>query len=134
MTRLMKKGKSDREKVYISEKLRAKFDKILQYPLTSIEAPIGYGKTRSCMEYLKTSDQLYVWRNISGRDCGVCWQQFCSALSEIDTTVAEKLKSYGMPENNAAAERAVEVIGQIRQDKPVLIVIDTVMDRMPESI
>ena len=134
MTRFGKKGKLDRGKIYLSEKLKAKLDKIINYPLTSIEAPIGYGKTKSCREYLEHSKFSYVWKNISGRDCGVCWQQFCDALSIVDNSVSEKLKSYGMPENNAAAERAAEVIAQIRREEPVIIVIDTILDRIQESM
>ena len=134
MTRSNKKGKTDKEKVYISEKLKRKMEKIGDYPLTFIEAPIGYGKTRSCMEYLKNSGQFHIWKNISGRDCNVCWQQFCDAVSLIDRDSAEKLRSCGVPENHAAAEKAAETIGKLNQKDPVIIVLDTILDRLQDSV
>ena len=134
MTRARKKTKSDKDKTFISDKLRIKLDKIKEYPFTSVEAPIGYGKTRSCMEYLQQSDQFFIWKNISGRDCGICWQQFCDALALMNSAIAEKISSGGVPANHAAAERAAELIGRIKVEEPVIIVLDTVLDRFPESV
>lgn len=134
MTRSIKKGKTDREKIYLSEKLKAKMGKIGEYPLTFIEAPIGYGKTRSCMEYLKNSEQFYIWKNISGRDCSVCWQQFCDAVSLIDESIAEKLRAGGVPENHAAAEKAAEMFGKVNREDPVIVVLDTILDRLQDSV
>lgn len=125
--------KIDRKKVYISEKLNKKLDCIGEYPLTSIEAPIGYGKTKSCMEYLKRSEQYYIWKNISGTDRNICWQQFCDAISMLDVHCAEKLKACGIPDNSAEAELCAEIIAGLHWDSPVIIVLDTMMERMSNS-
>lgn len=134
MIRSKRKTKSDKEKIYLSEKLRMKLDRIIDYPVTSIEAPIGYGKTKSCMEYLKKSEQFFIWKSISGRDFNVCWQQFCEALALLNPAVAEKISSVGVPANHAVAERAAELVGKIEREEPVIIVLDTILDRFPESV
>ena len=50
---MSRKQRIDTEAVYLSSRLVSKFRMIPRFPLTVVEAPLGYGKTVSLKNYLK---------------------------------------------------------------------------------
>ena len=70
---------------YISSTLAFKLSKISEYPVTSIVAPIGYGKTRAISWWAdlcrkKKSDALILWRTIVTDSLTDFWRGFCRNL------------------------------------------------------
>ena len=57
---MMKKIKINPSKMYVSRRLASKLGRIADYPLSVIEAPMGYGKTMGMRSYLKENDLAYI--------------------------------------------------------------------------
>ena len=72
---------------YISGTLAFKLSKIFEYPVTSIVAPIGYGKTRAISWWVdycqkKKSDSLILQQIIVTDSLTDFWRGFCRTLRE----------------------------------------------------
>ena len=72
------------KKIYLSDRLKGKFESILEYSLTVVEAPTGYGKTTAFSEYLKKSDNNYMWFNIDNNDKEQFFLDFCAKVEGIN--------------------------------------------------
>lgn len=125
-----RRNKIDTEKKYISRELNNKLKKISEFPLTSIEAPIGYGKSVSCMNYLRNSGSLYVWQDIQTSNLETAFRQFRRTISGISSETADKILqiSHEFYEENINIEesmsRCITLLREMAHKKPVTIVID----------
>ena len=75
------KQKMEMKKIYISDRLRAKIAQSEAYPVTVIEAPLGFGKTEAMRYYLKEEQIPHVWMTVSDGSAESFWSQFCSVFS-----------------------------------------------------
>ena len=109
---------------YFSQKLREKLSYISQTPLTIVEAPAGYGKTtavRSALESM-ASEQVYWYTAIeSAQDGSFRW--LCRQLEQADPSAAEGLQGLGFL-NRSNANRAAELLSELRVEQPLYLVID----------
>ena len=72
---MSKKAKINAENMYLSARLEAKLAQAETYPLTVIEAPMGYGKTTGMRFFLKKRELPYVWISASDSSQDYFWQQ-----------------------------------------------------------
>lgn len=94
------------------------------YPLTVIEAPMGYGKTTGMRFFLKKRELPYVWISASDSSQDYFWQQFCRAFSQIDSDVSCELDAMGFPGDKVLINMVIQLIGTVTVRQPVLFVID----------
>ena len=59
--------------VYVNEKLTEKIGKINSYPLTVVEAPMGYGKTTAIKIYINKFSVLARFLQDNKQDRFKCW-------------------------------------------------------------
>ena len=58
---MSKKANINTENLYLSERIESRLMQMKDYPLTVVEAPMGYGK-RTCMRFLVKKRVIpYVW-------------------------------------------------------------------------
>ncbi|MGI6205953.1 MAG: LuxR C-terminal-related transcriptional regulator [Anaerovoracaceae bacterium] len=120
-----KRSKIDTDKIYIPEKLKKKLEKITGYPMTSIEAPIGYGKSVSCLNYLRKSGILYAWQDLQTPDLDIVFRQFCRTISIIDEECSDKMKElYPVTSHAENMNKVAEILSQLKLEKDVIVVID----------
>ena len=50
--------------LYFRPSLITLLDKIMETPLTIVEAPMGYGKTTAVREYAKSSGAFTLWKTL----------------------------------------------------------------------
>ena len=121
---MSKKANINTENLYLSERIESRLMQMKDYPLTVVEAPMGYGKTTCMRFFLKKREIPYVWISVSDSSQHYFWQQFCRAFSQIDGDVSCELKAVGFPEDDILANMAVRLISAVTAELPFIFVID----------
>ena len=109
---------------YFSQTLREKLSHIPEVPLTIVEAPAGYGKTTAVRSALEPLDQdSVVWYTAieSAQDGSFRW--LCRQLERADPHAAAELQALGFL-NRSNANRAAELLAEVRAEAPLYLVID----------
>jgi len=59
---MQKIERNNTRSLYFSERIKNSMSRVLDYPLTIVEAPMGYGKTTAVREYFNNSDAFMLWK------------------------------------------------------------------------
>lgn len=112
------------EKIYINERLERELNRITEFPLSVLEAPMGYGKTSVLREYLNRTGLKYV-RVRALPDAGTYfWERFCDALAAVREQVGGELKRAGFPRKPEDMYRMADRIAGLGQSGGTVILID----------
>jgi len=76
--------------IYKRKQLGQALEGIWEYPLTVVEAPMGYGKTTAVKEFLKDSEAKVLWQTLVDDSASGFWRGFCTMLKKIDASCAER--------------------------------------------
>ncbi len=117
-------SKKIRKEILIPESAGKKFKKIKNYPLISVEAPLGYGKTELLNKFLAETGTMYIWTTVKADSLEMFWEHFCGALSSIDYDTANKMENSGFPSNDEEMVRRVSDIEKMERESDVVLVID----------
>ncbi len=104
--------------------LRQALSRVWEYPLTVVEAPMGYGKTTAVKESLKNSDAKVLWQTVVDGSVSGFWRGFCRMLKKIDAGCADRLAELGIPNNSIFMDAALEIIGDVVFPARTVIVFD----------
>ncbi len=99
----MPRYRRDINSIYISERMQECLRRIRDYRLTTIVAPMGYGKTTAALWYLDERQKrgAKVYRiNIYSSDLDLFWQSFCGVFS--NTEYIEKMEEMNFPSGKTA--------------------------------
>lgn len=110
---------------YFPRLLLGQLAQILEYPLTLVEAPSGFGKTTAIKEYLAEAchtTNVY-WYTCLGEPAYRAWDGICNLINAIDTATIEKIKSFGMPCEDTLYD-IIELIDGIACKEQTVLVID----------
>lgn len=110
--------------LYFSDKLREGLDNIFVYPLTIVEAPMGYGKTTAVREYLNKTDANVLWQRIYDSSITGFWSAFCRLFSKLDADRSHNLEQLGFPNDSVSLQEALKLIEDIKLSKKNVLVID----------
>lgn len=99
---------------YISSALANKLSYISEYPVTSIVAPIGYGKTRAISWWVdycqkKKSDALILRQTIVTDSLADSWRSFCRNLREWPE-LEKEMSALGFPADPQARQLMMELL------------------------
>ena len=121
MDRLQNRKKRD---LYFSPRVTQDMSKILGYPLTLVEAPMGYGKTTTVREHVMLTSAHLLWQNIYDDSKVAFWSGFCRLFDALDSGRAHRLTEFGFPDDSASIHVALALIKQIAIPKQTVIVVD----------
>lgn len=110
--------------VYFSDRLTAALEQIPNYPLTVIEAPMGYGKTTAVKEYVSKASVEALWQTVYDNTAAFFWSGFCKLFSALDSACVLKLARLGLPDDSATRREAVNLIAGINRKAATVLVID----------
>ncbi len=110
--------------VFIRPKITAALENTLRFPLSVIEAPMGYGKTTAVREYAKTCSATVFWKAIIDNSLAAFWNSFVRIIDNIDKTCAEKLATLGFPADGVLLDEAIYLLGKLSLTEETLIVFD----------
>ncbi|MGB8452817.1 MAG: LuxR C-terminal-related transcriptional regulator [Anaerocolumna sp.] len=99
---------------------------IYDYPLTVIEAPIGFGKTTAVRSFLKTERNNPLWISFldAGESTAHFWSNFTFLLGRLEETVSAKLKTLGFPADIPQTEKVLSLLNGITFPAKTVLVID----------
>ena len=120
----MAKKTFDPEKVYISSRLRSALDRMKEFPLTVIEAPLGCGKTTALRTSLASSGMFYSWITAVPGTGEYFWEKFCQALEAVDMAMGEKMSGCTFPRTMEEACRTADILREAAPARDTFIVID----------
>ena len=101
------------QKYFIPEKLSKQLSLIMEFPLTIVEAPSGFGKTTAVREYLNENlpeDSCQYWYTCHGEPGNVAWMGICELFSNVSIEVAEVLRNLNM----ATMENLFQIASHLR--------------------
>ena len=110
--------------LYFSEYISESMNRFLDYPLTIVEAPMGYGKTTFVKESLKNIDAEILWQNVYESSLSGFWKGFCSQLSKVDQERSQSLEALDFPNDSTTRYEAMSLINKINLQKETVLVID----------
>jgi LuxR family maltose regulon positive regulatory protein len=122
--------KTSREKrhhpgiLFSPERISRVLDGIFDYPLTIVEAPMGYGKTTAVRERLKTAGARVLWQRVDHSSTVSFWNDFCRLFSAVDDDRSLSLARLELPDDSVSRREAARLIEQIELSVPTILVID----------
>lgn len=122
-----KKKQYNTRRLYFSNRIIAALNEIFNYPLTIIEAPMGYGKTTAIRNFLNDPDVdvNILWQSIYDNSLAGFWNNFAKQFYFLDSKRSQSLSQFGFPNDNLSIEEALQLIEDIQfSDKTVLVIDD----------
>ncbi len=109
---------------------RERINKILSviydYPLTIVEAPVGFGKTTAVRSFLKSEHNSPLWIPFlhSGEAASFFWEKFASEIGKLHENASARLKSLGFPTDVPQTENVLALLNDIVFKEKTVLVID----------
>jgi LuxR family maltose regulon positive regulatory protein len=115
---------NDAGQLYTRKQLSRSLEGIWQYPLTVVQAPMGYGKTTAVREFLRGCQARVLWQTVFDSSAAAFWVGFSRLLGRLDPACGRSLAALGVPGDGLLREEAVELIGAVQFPAPTVIVVD----------
>lgn len=110
--------------LYFNERVVEAMKGIFDYPLTMVEAPMGYGKTTAVKEHLGNANANILWQKIHDGSTYNFWNGFCRLLGELDERSANNLAELGFPKDGVCLQEALKLITDVEIPEKTVLVID----------
>lgn len=103
-------------------------ESIFHYPLTILEAPMGFGKSTAVKEFLLNSSCRSLWITCMDANASTnhFWEQFANGVGKWDAKASDKLAHLGFPTDAPGIARFMDVFEEIEFDERTVIVIDDI--------
>lgn len=115
---------NDTKSLYFSERITNMMNQFMEYPLTIVEAPMGYGKTTFVRESLKKADADILWHKTYDGDTGGFWSGFCHQMETVNPEQAQRLAALGFPVDSTTRFEAIKLLEEMAFQKNAIVVID----------
>ena len=102
---------------------RARINKILSvvydYPLTILEAPMGYGKTTAVKNFIEAENLKSFWFTVPDLSNAeeAFWNRFTDEIIKIDAKAGLALKSSGLPSDAPQMEKVLQLLSGAISEK-----------------
>lgn len=111
-------------KLYFSNRTREALGRILQYPMTIVEAPMGYGKTTAVKAYLMDTEATVLWQVVYDNYTQHFWHTFSKHFEMFDCSCAKRLEALGVPNDKVSRVEAIKIIKEVNLTGETVIVIE----------
>ncbi len=101
-------------------------ESIFEYPLTIVEAPIGYGKTTAVREFLLDRGGAVLWLSfLSSEDtASFFWDSLSSEIGKLDAETGARLKNLGFPNDAPQIANILSILNGLDFEEDTALVID----------
>lgn len=108
------------------ERVNRALESIFAYPLTIVEAPIGYGKTTAVREFLALKGVPVIWTSFLSEDdtARSFWERLATEIGRFDGAATSRLKSLGVPADTPQTAMAISIINEMIYKPNTTLVID----------
>ncbi|WP_042345870.1 helix-turn-helix transcriptional regulator [Bacillus massiliigorillae] len=116
----------NKHKTLVRKRLNETLNSIFLYPLTILQAPMGYGKTTAIQHFVECTKVDYVWCSLTTIDSSASyfWRKFISQISKLNLRLGNELKRVNIPNEFIYMRKVVDIFQQYTFVEPVVIVID----------
>jgi hypothetical protein len=117
----LKKSKA-LKRVRVNRALESIFD----YPMTIVEAPIGYGKTTAVREFLALKGSPVIWTSYLSEDDTPAsfWDRSAAEFGKIDEAAGIKLRSHGVPSDTPQTTMVISIFNEMNYKPNTTLVVD----------
>lgn len=123
----MNKVSYNTNKLYFTEPLTESLNAIIKFPLTIVEAPMGYGKTVAVREFLRGQNATVLWVPFTSDGKSsyreICFTLIEEYLPELRETVA-RLRLIGSLDDDYSVSQFAAIIQELCFPIPMVIVLD----------
>lgn len=99
---------------------------IINYPLTIVTAPMGYGKSTAVRDFLSIYKINHIWLSLneSSKNTGYFWSQLVQSISEVNNKLGNILYGFGFPQDSMQTTRIIDTLISFVPDKNFILVMD----------
>jgi LuxR family maltose regulon positive regulatory protein len=110
------------------ERINRALMNIFEYPLTIVEAPMGYGKTTAVREFLAARDVRVLWTSFySDSDTREeFWDRVAMAAGSFDDIAGKRLKGFGVPFDALHVRSFLSLMNDLDYPPDTTLVIDDI--------
>lgn len=117
-------NRSKSRSLYFSDRIISTMKSIYDYPLTIIEAPMGYGKTTTIRSILSSPDVALLWQKIHDNSSTNFWSDFSNLFNYLDPELAQNLDILGLPTDSLLLNEVVNFFEKANFKSKTIIVLD----------
>jgi LuxR family maltose regulon positive regulatory protein len=99
---------------------------IVDYPITIVEAPMGFGKTsavRNFLESKKIQHRIITFQNLE-ESADVFWSKFACEVEKLDEAEGKTLKNLGFPIDVPQREKVIALLSNLELNQKTVFVFD----------
>ncbi|NLV50672.1 MAG: LuxR family transcriptional regulator [Clostridiales bacterium] len=99
---------------------------IFEYPLTIVEAPMGYGKTTAVREFLAASGVPVLWTSFysDSDSTDAFWERVTAEVVDLNETAGKRLKSIGTPSDTSHLRALISLMNDPDYIPDTTLVVD----------
>ncbi len=107
-------------------RLNRQLEHMFTYPLTVIQAPMGFGKTTAIREFIRMNRLSPIFLPLmgSGSSLAYCWERITAKVRKENPELGDQLLGLGFPEDAPRAAKIVEVLEDCAFSQPKFLIID----------
>jgi LuxR family maltose regulon positive regulatory protein len=115
-----------KQKTLKRERVNRALESIFGYPLTVVEAPIGFGKTTALREFLSARRGPVLWLGfLTAEDsASFFWNSLAAEIGRLDQETGSRLKSLGFPADAPQTAIILSILNDFDFPKNTVLVID----------
>ncbi|MBS7525237.1 helix-turn-helix transcriptional regulator [Fusibacter paucivorans] len=118
-------GKSDQTKqLYFTPRLLETLKSIWEYPLTIVEAPMGYGKTTAVKHFLEHTKADVLWLKVYDELIDHFWDEFSTLFGNYNESLYQRFIQVGFPNDAVSLRETLKLMGTLNLVNPCVLVID----------
>lgn len=115
-----------RSRILNRKRLFTELSAIYDFPLTIVEAPMGFGKTTAVKSFFVSEGfkpQWITFRN-SENSSAVFWDAFTCGIGKTDEAAGIALKSLGLPADASGLDKTLSILNTLPIQNKVVFVMD----------
>ncbi len=122
----MEENNLRKTKFLVRARINTVLSAVYDYPLTILEAPMGYGKTTAVKKFIEAENSQPFWFTFTDlrNSEEAFWNKFADAIIKIDTQAGLALKSLGLPADAPQMEKVLLTLSDVAFGEKFLMVLD----------
>lgn len=115
-----------RQKVLRRARVNRVLESIFDYPLTIVEAPMGYGKTTAVRDFITAKRCPFMWLTfLSSEDTHIFfWDRLSAEICRFDRETGDSLRSLGFPADASQTANIISLMRGLELPPGTILVID----------
>ncbi len=116
--------KDNTKNLYFTPRLLKLLEGIWNYPLTIVEAPMGYGKTTAVKHVLNRVEADILWLKVYDNSTDNFWDSFAQLFGELKEGLDRSFVHLGLPSDAVSKREALNLLNDIEFSRKCVLVID----------